>query len=132
MLKCFMDLKGKIPNKVIRKGQFKDSHFDSNGNFLSHEVDKITERVSEECFFPFTLAPHSILFFSQDKIVVVSVIKPIRDLQQELIANQNLPEEQMRKVGQLKDLLDKVFSLDPSKRISLNHALAHPFIQDKI
>lgn len=68
----------------------------------------------------------------QDKIVVVNVIKPIRDLQQELVANQNLPEEQMRKVAQLKDLLDKVFSLDPSKRISLNHALAHPFIQDKI
>lgn len=68
----------------------------------------------------------------QDKIVVINVIKPTRDLQQELIANQNLPEEQMRKVGQLKDLLDKVFALDPSKRISLNHALAHPFIQDKI
>lgn len=63
MLKCFMDLKGKIPNKVIRKGQFKDSHFDSNGNFLSHEVDKITERVSEECFFPSTLAPHSNFVF---------------------------------------------------------------------
>jgi serine/threonine-protein kinase PRP4 len=49
-----------------------------------------------------------------------------------LIANQNLPEDQMRKVVQLKDLLDKIFSLDPAKRISLNHALAHPFIQDKI
>lgn len=46
MLKCCMDLKGKIPNKVIRKGQFKDDHFDASGNFLSHEVDKITERVS--------------------------------------------------------------------------------------
>lgn len=46
MLKCFMDLKGKIPNKIIRKGQFKDQHFDSNMNFLSHEIDKITERVS--------------------------------------------------------------------------------------
>lgn len=45
MLRCFMDLKGKFPNKVIRKGQFKELHFDSNGNFLSHEVDKITERV---------------------------------------------------------------------------------------
>jgi serine/threonine-protein kinase PRP4 len=45
MLKCFMDLKGKFPNKVIRKGQFKDNHFDANGNYLSHEVDKITERV---------------------------------------------------------------------------------------
>ena len=47
MLKCFMDMKGKIPNKIIRKGQFKESHFDANGNFLSHEVDKITERVSK-------------------------------------------------------------------------------------
>lgn len=64
--------------------------------------------------------------------MTVSVIKPTRDLQQELIAHQNLPEEQIRKVTQLKDLLDKIFLLDPSKRISLNHALAHPFIQDKI
>lgn len=63
---------------------------------------------------------------------MINIIKPTRDLQQELIANQNLPEEQLRKVVQLKDLLDKIFSLDPSKRISLNHALAHPFIQDKI
>lgn len=46
MLKFFMDLKGKIPNKIIRKGQFKDQHFDQNCNFLSHEIDKITERVS--------------------------------------------------------------------------------------
>lgn len=111
MLKFFMDLKGKIPNKIIRKGQFKDQHFDANCNFLSHEIDKITER---------------------EKIVVVSVIKPNRDLQQELIAGQNLPDDQIRKVSQLKDLLDKVFALDPAKRISLNHALAHPFIQDKI
>lgn len=129
MLRCFMDLKGKIPNKVIRKGQFKENHFDSNGNFLSHEVDKITERVS---IFHFCNLIYSFDFIQQEKTVVVSVIKPSRDLQQELVANQNLPEEQMRKVGQLKDLLDKIFSLDPSKRISLNHALAHPFIQDKI
>jgi serine/threonine-protein kinase PRP4 len=73
-----------------------------------------------------------LLFTSQEKVVVMSVIKPNRDLQQELIAHQNLPEEQVRKVTQLRDLLDKVFALDPSKRISLNHALAHPFIQDKI
>lgn len=70
--------------------------------------------------------------YLQEKIVVMSVVKSTRDLQQELIAHQNLPEEQVRKVTQLKDLLDKIFALDPSKRISLNHALAHPFIQDKI
>lgn len=46
MLKFFMDLKGKIPNRIIRKGQFKDQHFDQSCNFLYHEIDKLTERVS--------------------------------------------------------------------------------------
>ncbi|KAJ0059628.1 hypothetical protein NL108_006325, partial [Boleophthalmus pectinirostris] len=44
MLKLAMDLKGKMPNKMIRKGLFKDQHFDSNLNFLYIEVDKVTER----------------------------------------------------------------------------------------
>ncbi|XP_036345116.1 serine/threonine-protein kinase PRP4 homolog [Rhagoletis pomonella] len=111
MLKFFMDLKGKIPNRIIRKGQFKDQHFDQSCNFLYHEIDKITER---------------------EKIVVMPVIKPTRNLQQELIADQNLPDDQHRKVTQLKDLLDNIFALDPSKRISLNQALTHPFIQEKM
>ncbi|CAG9830518.1 unnamed protein product [Diabrotica balteata] len=34
MLKFFMDVKGKFPNKVIRKGAFKDQHFDSNYKFF--------------------------------------------------------------------------------------------------
>ena len=46
MLKYFMDLKGKIPNKIIKKGFFKEQHFDLNCNFMYHELDKITERVS--------------------------------------------------------------------------------------
>ena len=40
-----MDLKGKFSNKLIRKGAFKDQHFDSSFNFLYREVDKLTERV---------------------------------------------------------------------------------------
>lgn len=59
-------------------------------------------------------------------------IKPIRSLHQELIADQNLPDDQLRKVSQLRDLLDALFALDPSKRLSLNSALAHPFIQEKM
>lgn len=31
---------------MIRKGLFKDQHFDQNLNFLYTEVDKVTERVS--------------------------------------------------------------------------------------
>lgn len=111
MLKFFMDVKGKFPNKVIRKGAFKEQHFDSNCNFLYHEIDKVTER---------------------EKIVVLSVNKMTRDLQSELVSSQVLPADQLRKVTQLKDLLEKALAIDPVKRISLNNALTHPFIQDKI
>jgi serine/threonine-protein kinase PRP4 len=45
MLKLMMDLKGKVPNRIIRKGLLKDKHFDRDCNFLYHEVDKVTERV---------------------------------------------------------------------------------------
>lgn len=31
---------------MIRKGVFKDQHFDQNLNFMYIEVDKVTERVS--------------------------------------------------------------------------------------
>lgn len=111
MLKFFMDLKGKFPNKVIRRGAFKEQHFDGNCNFLYHEIDKVTER---------------------EKVVVMSVVKVNRDLQTELVAGQALPADQLKKVTQLKDLLEKALSIDPAKRISLNNALTHPFIQDKI
>jgi len=110
MMKYFMELKGKFSNRLIRKGAFKDSHFDSNCNFLSHEVDKVTER---------------------DKIKTMTSIKPTRDLLKELIGNQDLPPEQYRKVTQLKDLLDKVLTLDPSKRATAKEALSHPFITEK-
>ena len=46
MLKYVMDFKGKMPNKLIRKGAFRDSHFDQSYNFLYREVDKVTQRVS--------------------------------------------------------------------------------------
>ncbi|XP_017135667.1 serine/threonine-protein kinase prp4 [Drosophila miranda] len=111
MLKFFMDVKGKIPNRIVRKGQFREQHFDQNCNFLYHEIDKLTER---------------------EKIVVMPVVKPSRSLQQELIADQNLPDDQHRKVTQLKDLLENMFALDPAKRISLNQSLMHPFIQEKM
>ena len=45
MLKLIMDLKGKLPNRLIRKGTFRELHFDANFNFLYHEVDKVTQRV---------------------------------------------------------------------------------------
>uniref|UniRef100_A0A8C1PAU6 Serine/threonine-protein kinase PRP4 homolog n=1 Tax=Cyprinus carpio TaxID=7962 RepID=A0A8C1PAU6_CYPCA len=111
MLKLAMDLKGKMPNKMIRKGLFKDQHFDQNLNFLYIEVDKVTER---------------------EKVTVMSTINPTKDLLADMIGGQRLPDDQRKKVMQLKDLLDGTLMLDPAKRISINQALQHPFIQEKI
>ncbi|XP_076829036.1 uncharacterized protein prpf4ba [Brachyhypopomus gauderio] len=110
MLKLAMDLKGKMPNKMIRKGLFKDQHFDPNLNFLYTEVDKVTER---------------------EKVTVVSSINPTKDLLADMVGHQRLPEEQRKKVVQLKDLLDQILVLDPAKRISINQALQHPYIQER-
>ncbi|XP_041453859.1 serine/threonine-protein kinase PRP4 homolog [Lytechinus variegatus] len=111
MLKLFMDLKGKMPHRIIRKGMLRDKHFDSNCNFKYVEVDKVTER---------------------EKVTVMTVINPTKDLTTELLGYQRLPDDQQRKVLQLKDVLDRCLMLDPSKRISISEVLRHSFIQEKI
>lgn len=106
-----MDLKGKFPNKLIRKGAFKDNHFDGNCNFLYREVDKVTEK---------------------EKVVTMTTINSGKDMLRDLVNNQDLPPEQLRKVTQLRDLLDRILILDNTKRISIKDALSHPFISERI
>lgn len=114
MLKLMMDLKGKIPHRVLKKGTLKDQHFDQNLNFLLTEVDKVTER---------------------EKTTVLSAVNATVDIRKEILGGQSasrMPEEQLRKINQLIDLLDKCLSLDPTKRMSVNQAIVHPFITEKL
>ena len=111
MLKLMMEIKGKISNKMIKKGTAKDKHFDSNLNFQYLEIDKVTKK---------------------EKISILNFVNPKRDLLACLIGNQKLSESEMRKVQQLKDFIEKCLILDPAKRMSINHALTHPFITEKI
>ncbi|KAG8133278.1 hypothetical protein E2320_011084, partial [Naja naja] len=54
-----------------------------------------------------------------EKVTVMSTINPTKDLLADLIGCQRLPEDQRKKVHQLKDLLDQILMLDPAKRISV-------------
>ena len=109
MLKFFMDLNGKFSVKQIRKGAFKDQHFDENYNFLYKEIDKVTEK---------------------EKVVVMSNVQKVRILQEELFAGQILPKDLETKVIELRKLLEGILCLDPARRLTIKEALNHPFIKE--
>lgn len=110
MLKCFMDLKGRIPSRIIRKGKFKDQHFNYNNNFLLHKKDEFTGR---------------------EKVVEISNITVSRDLAKELKKGyKNASINAEKTITNLKDLLDKMLVLDENQRLSATDCLKHPFIQE--
>lgn len=61
------------------------------------------------------------------KVVTVND-KPIRDLTLLLNINDSESPADKRNLMHLKDLLEKCLALDPSKRITPEEALKHPFL----
>jgi serine/threonine-protein kinase PRP4 len=109
MLKFMMDLKGKFPHRMLRKGQFSSDHFDDQLNFKQVEQ-------------------------TQDKTIVkiVTHIRPGKDLKTRLLADtSSLVEEDRQLLIQFADLLDKMLQLSPEKRCTVKQALSHPFITGK-
>jgi len=57
------------------------------------------------------------------------VIDITRDLDKLLKpTNTKLDDETTREVLKLKDLLERIFVVDPSKRLTIQQAILHPFI----
>lgn len=112
MLKCFMDLKGKFSSRLIKKGKFKDQHFNYNNNFLLHKKDEFTGR---------------------EKVVEMYNIPITRDILFELKKSyKNAFVNEEKKLIQLKELLDRMTMLDASQRISVTDCLKHPFILEEV
>ncbi|KAM7539461.1 hypothetical protein Aperf_G00000054838 [Anoplocephala perfoliata] len=111
MLRLIMETRGRIPNRVVRRGTLRAAYFDDQCNFLNHEIDKVTQK---------------------PKTSVIRNIQMTRDLLGDLTMDNQLTPGQLKKVHQFKDILDKMLMLDPTKRIALNDALTHPFIREPI
>ncbi|KAJ8322939.1 U4/U6 small nuclear ribonucleoprotein prp4 [Batrachochytrium dendrobatidis] len=108
MLRLIMDLKGKFPHKMLRRGQFTCEHFDDSLNFLQQETDKIS---------------------GKDVVKTVTLIKPAKELKQRLLVGVNkLPEDEQWLMNQFVDLLDRMLHLSPERRLTVKEALTHPFI----
>ncbi|CAL4890605.1 unnamed protein product [Urochloa decumbens] len=106
MLRLHMELKGPFPKKMLRKGAFTMQHFDQDLNFHATEDDPVTKTAVRR---------------------LILNIKP-KDIGS-LISN--FPGEDQKMLSSFKDLLDKIFILDPEKRITVSQALSHPFITGK-
>ncbi|XP_022945815.1 serine/threonine-protein kinase prpf4B-like isoform X1 [Cucurbita moschata] len=103
MLRLHMELKGPFPKKMLRKGAFTDQHFDQDLNFHASEEDPVTKKTI--------------------KRIIVN-IKP-KDIGSIIRGS---PGEDPKMLANFKDLLDKIFVLDPEKRMTVSQALNHPFI----
>ena len=112
MMKKFIEAKGPVPRKLLRRAAFRDNHYNHEGVFSVVEDDPVTRQAIRR---------------------LIRDAKPVKELSAVLAAHdKNLGEAERRKVSQLADLLDKIFTFDPEKRITVTHALTHPFIKEGI
>ncbi|XP_015076116.1 serine/threonine-protein kinase prpf4B isoform X2 [Solanum pennellii] len=106
MLRLHMELKGPFPKKMLRKGAFTEQHFDQDLNFLAIEEDPVTKKAIR-------------------KLIVN--IKP-KDISAIISGS---PGEDPKMLAHFKDLMERIFVLDPEKRMTVSQALSHPFITGK-
>ncbi|XP_008775093.1 serine/threonine-protein kinase prpf4B-like [Phoenix dactylifera] len=106
MLRLHMELKGPFPKKMLRKGAFAEQHFDQDLNFHATEEDPVTKK------------PVKRLLLN---------IKP-KDIGALM---SSYPGEDPKMLSNFKDLLERIFVLDPEKRMTVSQALSHPFITGK-
>ncbi|KAI4379155.1 hypothetical protein MLD38_005489 [Melastoma candidum] len=106
MLRLHMELKGPFPKKMLRKGAFTEQHFDEDLNFIATDEDPVTKKATKRMIL--NVKPKDI----------GSIIKGTSDEDPKMLAH-------------FKDLLDKIFMLDPDKRMTVQQALSHPFVTGK-
>ncbi|KAA1077320.1 U4/U6 small nuclear ribonucleoprotein prp4 [Puccinia graminis f. sp. tritici] len=113
LLLLIMELKGRFNSKLLKKAKFSNVHFDDeNGNFLSVEKNRIT---------------------GTDIVKSINIPnKPTQGLQSRLMPNhvtKKMQDADVKLLSAFVDLLEKILTLEPSRRISPKEALNHPFIR---
>ena len=109
MLRLFQEVQGPFARKTLRRGAFREQHFNDEFVFLHRTVD-----------------PYS----RQDVVRAVNYVKPTNSLADLLTPKgSKLPADTAVQVAQLRDLLRKMLALDPQLRITPKDALKHPFVR---
>ena len=111
MLKHIQDICGPFSSKMLRKSMFRELHFTEELTFVSKEKDPVKK----------TFVFRNVKYTGATK-----------DLFKMLCPDRNMYDvDELRRIQLLKDCLDKMLVLDPSKRCSVKDALNHPFFTTK-
>eukprot|EP01069_Polyplicarium_translucidae_P005431 Polyplicarium_translucidae@DN2785_c0_g1_i1.p1 len=118
MLKQIQDLKGKLSLKQIKSGTFASRHFDESHAFKWVNKDSYSK---------------------MDVVRRIHDFKPTRNLYDLILAKApqaagSTPKAVFlrRKLKQLADLIDRCIMLDPTKRLTPEDALLHPFCKESM
>ncbi len=109
MIKLIMQIKGKFPQKILKRGQFTNHYFNEKGLFISHEIDNLSKKE----------------FIKELEIPQ----NPTKDLLSMLKGSYNSVTEDEKNLVSFRDFLEKCLHLDINKRFTAVEALCHPFIE---
>mmetsp|Transcript_26014 Transcript_26014/g.73156 ORF Transcript_26014/g.73156 Transcript_26014/m.73156 type:complete len:637 (-) Transcript_26014:134-2044(-) len=116
MLRLFMEVKGKIPHKVLKSGTTWKQHFDDNLDFKYFDTNKATRKKITRV----------ITDFRQKRTILEMIMARVGPDKQK----SDKPEDTLyvKKAKQFADLMEKMTAFDPERRISPHEALSHPFL----
>ena len=119
-----MDCKGLFPVKMLKKGRFSQQHFEVP------DVGGVASVVFLDSYYDSMLARDVV------KRSTISA-KPVKDMKSRLLnvgerrrirETAGDADKEMSSVGHFSDLLDKMLTLNPERRITVREALSHPFL----
>eukprot|EP01125_Pyxidicula_operculata_P018367 TRINITY_DN651_c0_g1_i7.p1 TRINITY_DN651_c0_g1~~TRINITY_DN651_c0_g1_i7.p1 ORF type:complete len:493 (+),score=88.38 TRINITY_DN651_c0_g1_i7:230-1708(+) len=109
-IRMILEARGMLPRKLISKGKFSNEYFDQNFKFIERSIDVVT---GKEIIKPILMSA-----------------KPSRNISKEIQACFPDPDEKEKElVKRLVDLIEKSIHPDPTKRITPEQAMEHPFFQ---
>lgn len=109
MIKLIMQVKGKIPQKIMKRGQFTNLYFNDKGDFLSIETDPYNKK-------EYIKEINANTYPTKD---LLSLLKSAK-------GQMSTSEENTLMI--FRDFLEKCLHLDPNKRFNALEALSHEFI----
>lgn len=118
MLRLFMEIKGKIPHKMIKSGMLWKQHFDENLDFKYLDNDKATRKKVTRVLTDLT----------QKRSILDLVMQRVGPEKQKSTEQEDILY--CKKAKQFADLMNQMTALDPEKRITPQDALNHPFLSE--